>query len=86
MEQLRELLSFQRGHGEAARWLPIPERSPYLLGGVLVCRSFRLASLVSPGLAGSGAEGTTFATGGGAGGAGSFFTIFSLKKGEREIG
>lgn len=63
---------------------PSPELlSSYLLGGLLVCRSFRLASLLSPGLAGSGAEGATFATGGGAGGAGSFFTSFSLKEGDR---
>lgn len=82
-KQSPERLSFQPAHEEPAGWSPPLEGASYLLGGVLACRSFRLASLLSPGLAGSGAEGATFATGGGAGGVSSFFTSFSLKKGNR---
>lgn len=54
-------------------------RLSYLLGGVLVWRSFLLASLLSPGLAGSGAAAVILASGWGTGRAASFFTDFSLQ-------
>ena len=55
-----------------------PQKSAYLLGGVLACRSLLLASRGSPGLAGSGAGAVVLGTCGGAGGGAGFFTAFSL--------
>lgn len=48
-----------------------------LLGGVLVWRSFLLASLLSPGLVGSGAGVMVLVDCGGAGGGAGFFRDFS---------